>query len=514
MEHSYSRDWRPSEGGKALSTRTVMIHKAPQCPSCHLHSMDEIDLEEPYNPPIPSYNCERAKEAMETIGGIVKKMRNHNSEEDDWEMGIDKLGWTVAQQKLFGKVSRILSTDRLARLAHEGQQHVTVLRRADIDKSVQRMRQALAGVGWDPKLTQWIHGLMMDQLPQSYLTAYLDILQTLKSKLPTLVDKMMFGRSWGAINEALAPVIKEPWEPVVNSKIKKLPNQPIIILMPSNPNQTSLTPRQQDWFALFAVMGTVIPIQIPENVVLTNFSIDSALEHLVSITRARIHEIRKESNNRPIVLVGFNAGASLALQVGLLESVKSIVCMGFSFNTFDGVRGYLDDQILDLQTPVLFVIGQNSARTNQEEIEGLREQMIAPTSMVVVGSADDALRVSKTKRKIENVTQSMVDNMVVDEVFEFISNCIICPPQPRYRPSSTLLTNGVGGGSVTSTPFNGSINGRKRKQILEQLQPLPKEPKIPKTGFLKNGKPRVTKKKLSQQFEGTIINEVKCFDLN
>lgn len=50
---------------------------------------------------------------------------------------------------------------------------------------------------------------------------------------------------------------------------------------------------------------------------------------------------------------------------------------------------------------------------SQEEIESLREKMQAQTSLVVVGSADDALRVGKHKRQIEGVTQTMVDNMIM-----------------------------------------------------------------------------------------------------
>lgn len=49
---------------------------------------------------------------------------------------------------------------------------------------------------------------------------------------------------------------------------------------------------------------------------------------------------------------------------------------------------------------------------SQEEIESLREKMVAQTSLVVVGSADDALRINKFNRHLEGVTQSMVDNMI------------------------------------------------------------------------------------------------------
>lgn len=49
---------------------------------------------------------------------------------------------------------------------------------------------------------------------------------------------------------------------------------------------------------------------------------------------------------------------------------------------------------------------------SQEEIESMRERMAAQTSLVVVGSADDALRINKFNRHLEGVTQSMVDNMI------------------------------------------------------------------------------------------------------
>lgn len=81
------------------------------------------------------------------------------------------------------------------------------------------------------------------------------------------------------------------------------------------------------------------------------------------MTRAKIQEIRNQTPNRHIILAGFNAGAAIALQVALVEQVNSIVCLGFAFNTLFGVRGNPDDRILDLTTPVLFVIGQNAQRS-------------------------------------------------------------------------------------------------------------------------------------------------------
>lgn len=462
MEHSYSRDFRPPmENSQTASTRALMVHRPPQCPACHTHGHDErIDLEESYNPPIPSYNEESAKIAMMESENVTQMVRNLNSEDIDWEEKINKLGWSIQQIRLFSKITKLLDMDRLARLTIADKQHEPVHRRMVIDKSVGRLRQALSSVTWDPRLTQWIHGLLVESLPPSYLAAYIDILQTLKAKLPVLVDKMIFGRPINMHQELLGPVLKKPWEPIVAHKNRKLPGQPYIVVVPSGPNMTSPSTRLQKWYSLFATMASVIPITMqPQGNAVLKQSIQNVSEQMVAVTRTKIQEVRQEAPNRPIILVGFNAGAALAIQIGLVEAVSCIVCLGFAYNTVNGTRGAPDDHITDITAPVLFVIGQMSARSSQEEIELLRERMIAQTSLVVVGSADDCLRVCKSKRKIEGVTQSMVDNMVMDEVAEFATNSLLNPPRPKQtikdpngQKSNLLLSNNSSNLAATGGP--------------------------------------------------------------
>lgn len=84
---------------------------------------------------------------------------------------------------------------------------------------------------------------------------------------------------------------------------------------------------------------------------------------MVLLTRLRIRTIRNEKPNANIVLVGCKAGAAIALQVAISERVSSVVCVGLAFNTLNGERGAIDDAILHITSPILFVHGQNSQRS-------------------------------------------------------------------------------------------------------------------------------------------------------
>lgn len=396
MEHSYSRDWRPHEGAHIMTTRTIMVHRPPQCPSCHIHTHDEgVDMNETYNPPIPTYNEEAAREAMletervasgdafanSTAGSSSSRQPNLNTDavvttnqdsDHDWEETVDRTAWTRDQAALFAAVARILDLDRLSRLANVGRLHEPVLRRVVIDKSVARLRKALARFHCRLALTQWLHALLVDHLPPTYMAAYLDIMQTMRAKLPGLVEQMMRLRPASgpcSVHAALlAPVLRQPWEPCVAHKDRKLPGtSPVVVVVPAAPfvagtgaADAAVPLRQQRWYDLLATMASVVPIRVPWT---AGASVQTLTEQMVAVTRARVQEIRNEVQGRQIVLVGFGAGAALAVQVAMVEIVSSVVCMGFAYNTAGGVRGTADDRILDLTTPVMFVLGQNAARS-------------------------------------------------------------------------------------------------------------------------------------------------------
>ncbi|XP_033153147.1 KAT8 regulatory NSL complex subunit 3 isoform X3 [Drosophila mauritiana] len=444
MEHSYMRDTpvRSDVHNGLAPARNILVRHPPQCSSCHTYPPQHEELSEIQQAHVPPYDEVVAKEAMNECARIAKYVKNNNSDEQDWVARVNKFNWTPMQEMVFEKVCSILDQDQLARLANDKRQHEPIHRRISSDKSASRFRKLLASVAWESRITQWIHALLMEHLSPSYMASYLEILQTLKTKLPTLVDKMLFGRPINSSQELLAPVMKKRWEPNIMPKSRQLTHNAIMVVLPNMPTTGTVSDRMQKWYQSLSTITQVVQISLPNtNNRIGNQNLDHVAETIVSLTRVKINELRTENPSRGIILVGFNAGAAFALQVALSESVACVVCMGFAYNTIRGPRGTPDDRMLDIKAPILFVIGQNSARTSQEEMEGLRERMQSESSLVVVGSADDALRVPKSKRRIEGVTQSMVDYMVVDEIFEFVNKTLSNPPGPRM-PTSLMHQQG------------------------------------------------------------------------
>ena len=117
-----------------------------------------------------------------------------------------------------------------------------------------------------------------------------------------------------------------------------------------------------------------------------------------------------------------------------MDHVTAVICLGFPFNTVEGKRGSPDDTLMDIRCPVMFVIGQNATLVRPDDLEDLREKMLVETSLVVVGTADDHLRISTAKKTSEGITQSMVDRCILDEIGDFVGSILLQPHPMPLRP--------------------------------------------------------------------------------
>lgn len=416
LEHDYAKPFHvhPDSQIRAHAAKYLFMKNFPR----HLHTptsqtkddeiVDIITYEEPKKIP---FLTPRPPSTPITVDEDVPEMDSSITE-----------SWTCEMNKLWTRANKIAHSDRLARLSFEGHANEVLLKRNLLEQTANKFRELFASTYWEPNLLNWLHNTILEHLNPNYKTVYLDSLQILKHKIPSLIETFYTVK---AENKA-KPFLNDPlFNTLSHYKLKKLLRKPVFIIIPNGPQMSPhQSVRLKYWHSMFSSMGKVItvPIMAKGN--------DYIIDILSDIRFSVLDKIRNSKSvfhNRPIILVGFNYGSIFAAHCAFhcQMSICAIICLGFPLKGISGIRGDLDDPLLELTIPIQFIIGENSVMTSIDEIEEFRERITkAETSLIVVGGADDKLVVSNLKKRIECLTQSMVDRCVADEIFVFLSSVL------------------------------------------------------------------------------------------
>ncbi|XP_044593737.1 KAT8 regulatory NSL complex subunit 3 isoform X1 [Cotesia glomerata] len=447
-EHCYARpwNWRP-ENVYVKPTIRIFFTKPPLTRR-KLHKRSVIDVEncdEPDKLSIPS-DLTNPRNSIEEALRLINFTRPEDSN-DDWEEKIEKTLWSPVQRRIFSRIFMIINSERLHRLTKVNNKMELVYRRTSTDSSAKKFREVMATISWDYRILQWLHGLLVDNLSREALIIYLDILQTLRAKVPQLVDRMTAPTANAIVKpgsiplETLNALIKRTWDPVAtclnNIRPKKLPGNPILVVVPSGIG-SSISPRQHKWITQLGLLGTLVTVHSHLGLSANKMTMMTCLEQLVQATRAKIQDVRSDFPGNPLILVGFNTGAALASQVALMEHVTAVICLGFPFATAEGKRGSPEDTLMDIRCPIMFVIGQNATLVRPDDLENVREKLLVESCLVVVGTADDSLRISSNKKISEGISQAMVDRCIMDEITDFIGGILVQPHPLPLRPAGLL----------------------------------------------------------------------------
>lgn len=381
---------------------------------------------------------------------------------------LDTSMWTQQMDRLYYKILQVLQQYYLTKLVYEDLPNGPIRLVNLMENTSLQLRHSFANIaGWDNELLIWLHNLFITKLPphEHLISIYHEVMQYLSKRLPSLIEKFYSPIDRLPSSIATTPATSAATTPVhpasggggsqrarhssvshhhhntlsleddpaakfvlFNGKStpRRLASNPLILLVPSGPTIPSQpqSARMEYWKTLLSSLGQLININIPYR----PEQAASDISHVIKASvRDKIRDIRKKKFNemRPLVLVGFNQGSLIAIHCALENSgqVSTVVCLGFPLLSINGFQGDLDDPMLDLNIPVLFVVGQMASTATLDALERLRESMLrSDTGLVVVGGANDKLIVSYKKKLSDGITQYHVDKSIADEIYDFVNS--------------------------------------------------------------------------------------------
>ena len=90
------------------------------------------------------------------------------------------------------------------------------------------------------------------------------------------------------------------------------------------------------------------------------------LYQMVLATLRKVRELKASWLDRPVILMGWGVQDAKASHVAGIDKLAVLVCLGLPMATLAGSRGQAGDPLLEIKTPVLFIIGEKMIQSSCE----------------------------------------------------------------------------------------------------------------------------------------------------
>ncbi|VDN03426.1 unnamed protein product [Thelazia callipaeda] len=281
---------------------------------------------------------------------------------------------------------------------------------------------------------KWVHQIFLRRLAVPMLAVYIDLLRFSKipgrNLLDLLLDKNSDDKILNKVNSHIQDFLTiKPLDPegaAISKTLNKRHVKDLCLLLVS-PNfiHTEYHSRSRSHEYMFRILLPNIADRV-ESIRMNlppvqNMSICEAVEYSIRLVSRKVVEVHRKYPDLKIVLVGWGTSCVINHQVvQSMPNVSAIINFAFPMKTADGPRGHVDDDILLTYCPTLFVVGDQATDCDVRQLQIMATRMIAPTGVIVIGSANCSLYPSTFKLTIERFTHRTVQRALLDDVIDFL----------------------------------------------------------------------------------------------
>ena len=348
MDHNYNKPWNkhPDNSIRSRAARFLFMDNFPKHFKQHdrrsnIGALKVVDDEAEMQNENPFI-----KEAIQSGVKVADFELSPLEFEEDLTMPANQTNWTPTMFKLYSGAIAILNSDRLSRSSYVNRENELILRRNLTEKTSSKFRYLFAVVGsWDLNTLNWLHLTLAENVTNSFLQIYLDAMQHLRQRLPSLVDKFFTPIKSNpilAIKISKQIIQPDPIQGILNNyKPKRLAHSPLFLIVANGPQiaHQFTSQRMKHWHSIFGSLGKVITINIPNK---ANMRVSGCLKEIRYAVKDKINECKSNFNeNRPLVLVGFGHSSLIAATCALesYNQISATICLGFPLTGINGFRG-------------------------------------------------------------------------------------------------------------------------------------------------------------------------------